>query len=630
MKRFVYSLLGATLLFAQSCANTNLTEPGGLATQVEQRFILNTKAQQIEASELNNIVAYVFSEDILVKIITNISMQESAVVLNVPINSQVYFLAELGVPPASISSVRVNKTDLATFLSLSTDVVKEDAAHSAPQFFTGHHNGASDVDKVEHEIVMTRSVARLDLDTSSDPLIKIQSVTAQNVPLASLIFAGQLTTQSNIATGIATKRFGPPASGLHEGFMYLFESSSPISLTLQGTYNDVPIVVNVSIASIKRNSAYTIKVNNIGTSISGAIHATPWQQGGTIEGSPDLNHTISIDVPNTTLDEGITIDKESNHITISEKGGDLGLALSAEYPVIISSIEGLNSLISVGEPSSQTVGNKLLTTIPIAANAQQKGQLPYQLKVNLKSPFTQNAYDYLIIDVEGNQSQIPTVSFGGHQIMAFNTTGSDLASQVYLPEGISVEDMYKNYWADCTGKMFQYGRSIGYYPHLQKVKQSLPSFRFWDHTNGAPCPPGFRMLNRAELTKLMPPSKDGVLLDGSVPINYYIDGKPAKMEIISPAKTITIGGVRNITPRYVRLTYLSDTLIFPMAGYQWTDGIGVGAARLMGSSFFIMAPNRDDSYTVVYGHDSMAFQNGHRNVQPRHLNNFNFVRCVKE
>lgn len=633
MRQLTYLFLVLTLLFVGSCTETPSTEPikpTDPTESVDHKFKFSTNSLGTESTNITNVNAYVFSAGTLVKIIVGLPITESTVTINVPVNTQIYFLAGIGTSPSSMSSLEENKTSVETFLSLCADPMKESEASTATQFLTGYYEGVNNTEKAVHDITMTRSVARLDLDTSSDPLIKINRIIVKNVPLSTLIFENNKTIDTKITTTTAETIFDTPISGKSEGFMYLYESSQSIPMTLYGTYNDVPIVVNITIPSLERNSAYTVKVNNTGTSVNGSITIKPWDQGGVIEGNPDLNTSVSIDMLHTSADNGIAIDNQANHIRISENGGMINLALTAETPLAITSIEGNNPLISVGSPVSETVENKFITRISISASAQEKGSLPYQVKIALKSPLTQNPYDYVTIDVDGNQNQIPTVTFAGYEIMAFNTTGSQLSDQVYIPEGSSVIDMYNKNWTECTGKMFQFGRPLGYYPHENKKPTTIPEFMEWSETNGAPCPAGFRMLTNAELKKIMPPSKDPMAINGTEFIDYYIGSKVAKMEIIVPSVSVSMGNIRNIIPRYVRLTCEGETLIFPMAGYKWTDGNGAGAATLIGSSFFMMGSTRDKDYTTVCGHDSGRFQNGHSNKQPRNLNNYNFVRCVKK
>lgn len=610
----------AILFLAQSCSKT---DSNGVSKPSEHKFLLSTKLSQMPAQELTNINAYVFSDGILVKIFQDLLMTESTITIDLTTNTQVYFLAGLSTIPASLNSLQVNKTSKEAFLALTCDPLSEALLTSSTIFYTGYYDGAKSEAKPVYDIEMTRSVSRLDLDASSDPLIKITDITATGVPVSSVIFG----SHAQVSTTTIEKRFETPVSGKLEGFMHLFESASPIGLTLNGTYNDIPIKVNVEISSVKRNTAYTVKVSNIGGSVTGSITTKEWEQGDVVDGKPDVNTTISIDKAQTTVTAGITIDDKTNHIVVSELGGELTIALSAQSTLQITSVDGANPLITVGEPSQpEAVGDKLITKIPIVISAQQKGRLPYQVRINIKSSLTQNAYDYLTIDVDGNIDQIPTVPFAGYEIMAFNTTGQGLDDQVYLTEGSSVEDMYNNRWEDCSGRMFQFGRLPGYYPYQSMPSKPMPTFMEWNQSNGAPCPDGFRMLTRTELHKIMPPNTAGIPLDGSVGIDYLIDGKVARMDLISPNKTVTMGGVRNITPRYIRLTCEGNMLIIPMAGYKWiSSGI-----QNIGGSFFLMAANRDGGETRVYGYAVNIIQNEHNNVQPRHLDNHNFVRCVKK
>lgn len=606
----------------QSCTQNDSTIP---TVSIEQRFRLS-KELATEAPELTHINAYVFSAGVLINRIENLPITESTITVEAPANAQIYFLAGFSTWPASLTSLEVNKTSIETFLSLRSDLVTEAQAGSATLFFTGYYQGSDGADASVHEILMTRSVARIDLDTTSDPLIKINRIVANNVLLSSLLFRDKTSATNDMATGTAEKLFDTPVSGTHEACMYLFESPSPISLTLYGTYQEKSISVSVTIPLVNRNHIYTVRVNNTGAQINGSISTTPWEQEDVIESKPDLNQRVSIDTERTIVSEGMTIDKETNHILVSEKGGNLALVLAAETALEIVSIEGDHPLLTIDNPTVATAGNKLVTTIPIAVTEQEKGRIPYQVRINLKSPLTQNSYDFITIDVEGNRDQIPTVSFGGLEVMAFNTTGAKLSEQYYLPEGTSILDAYTNHWAECTGRMFQFGRTPGYYPHERTPSQPPPSFTVWDESNGAPCPEGFRMPTSAEMYKIFPQSKSNIPINGSVSIPYILNKKLAELKIIVPDKKISMGEFTNITPRYVRLVCEQDTLFFPMAGYNNAYPI----SNHIGEWFFMMASNRDAEYTRAYGYAAPIWKNQHNDIQQRMLKNFNFVRCVKK
>lgn len=609
-----------------SCAESESlkesTEP------IEQQFRLSIKSFGIETSELTNVNAYLFLEGTLVSISTNLPLVESTATLNAPLNTQIYFLAGLSTLPTSLNSLEIDKTSQSTFLSLCANSLTEAQAGSGTLFYTGYYEGSKSADKTAHEIKMIRSVARLDLDTSSDPLIKINSIIVKNVPLSSVLFTGGSAVANNITLGTVEKKFDTPASGQIEGIMYLFESSSPLSFILHGTYGGEPIKVDVSVPSVQRNTAYTLEIKNIGSTVSGSISIKPWEVGGVVEGKPDLNQNVSIDLSQTVADAGMTIDDKTNHINISENGGSLTLALSAGTALDIASVEGLNPLITIGEPVSVPVGDKLITTIPISTAVQERGRLPYQVKISLKSPLMQNPYDYVIIDVEGNRDQIPTVMFDGLEIMAFNSAGAKLSDQFYLPEGVSILDAYTKYWAECTGRMFQFGRTPGYYPNEKMIRQDVSTtFEVWNEENGAPCPDGFRMATGAELHRLFPQNQSGIPINGTVSIPYHLGDKIAKWELIVP-NAITAWN-KKITPRYVRLTCEQDTLYFPMAGYV-NNGTSAG---FVGERFFVIASDRlkdANSNTKAYGYAEPVWKNEHSDSQQRMLNNFNFVRCIKK
>lgn len=279
MKQIAYFSLMLTLLFVHSCSNDSqdtTREP------MEHKFQLRTEMSGIE---LTNINAYLFSKGTLVGILSDLPIIESVVKVKLDVNTQVYFLAGFDVLPNSLTSLEVNKTSINTFLSLCSNPLEETAFSAATRFFTGHSKGSLNADANRHEITMTYSLAHLNLDTSSDPLIKIDRIVANNIPLSSLLFESQAnaSTENNGTSGTVVKAFETPISGIHKGVIYLYESSSPIPMTIYGTYKQEPITVTISIASIKRNSNYTVKIRRNGASINGSIDLEPWGDGGIIE-----------------------------------------------------------------------------------------------------------------------------------------------------------------------------------------------------------------------------------------------------------------------------------------------------------------------------------------------------------
>ena len=108
------------------------------------------------------------------------------------------------------------------------------------------------------------------------------------------------------------KKFDPAFSGEQQGIFRIFESTRPVHIILRGTYDEIPIRLEMQLPSIERNKIYELSVLNVGATVEGIFEIKPWEEGETIIGKPDTEHRILLNASQSKIPEGVTVDYENN------------------------------------------------------------------------------------------------------------------------------------------------------------------------------------------------------------------------------------------------------------------------------------------------------------------------------
>lgn len=240
-------------LLSCSCVKdlSNITE----ATS-KSIFVLEPTGVENKDIILNNINCYIFKDNTFYKSLHNITNKNNnCIEISVPKAAKLYFLTNIE-EPNSLASLEEGKTDLASFLSMRNDETIN-AMWKVSEFYSGMITIDPSLES-NNIIQLSTGVSQIDIE-SSDELIKIDSVEMSEVPSTSLLFKG-MEQDSSVNKQSFLHNFEPSVSGLVSNVFRSYESNTPVTITIKGTYNQTPIVINKSIDKLERNQTYTLKI----------------------------------------------------------------------------------------------------------------------------------------------------------------------------------------------------------------------------------------------------------------------------------------------------------------------------------------------------------------------------------
>ena len=523
--------------------------------QTDLEFDFAVSASDDTDNILANITAYLFDSDGRMYDTCTLTPQNNNVSMSAKRNSEAFFISGAILNAAD----GISKQD---FLKLS---IGSDAEHNntAPEFLSASTRFGNDAATSATDVVFRHRTARIDLDTSSDAGITVSQIVLQDVPKAAFPFTENHAQA--LPTTSYTKQFAKPASGIVTDLFRVYESATPVEVSILGFYNDSPISISLTIPSLAANKVYTLALRNAGAAIEGRFRVSPWQDGDTITGTPDAGQRIVLDKSRCEIPSGVSVDFDGGIIQVPASGAQMTLAFAADSYIDISQIEGLSPNITTGDPQFSRENNSFISRYAIGIAPQGNGRLGYEVVLHLKNRLLAGSYDYVVIRVAPSDRQIQTVSMAGSVWMSFNARSSDLEDQIYPLDGCSVEDMYRSNWLECIGGLFQFGRKYMYVPwqgynpsnDLGGQKQDVP----WHNDTHMPCPEGYRVPSPAELEALLP---SGTIIPG---IYKTIYGETITASLLSGDPISTPTNVSG-TPYYVKLSSGSNYLIIPLAGWK--------------------------------------------------------------
>lgn len=454
---------------------------------------------------------------------------------------------------------------------------------SAPSFFSSVTSMVTDEDIINIELY--RGVARLDID-NEDPELKIEKVSIAGAASSSHIFQtdGRMC-ETTSATYSRTYETG--IEGIEERAFVLFETSSPISVTISGRRNGEAVEIVSETPAIVRNTIYTVCIDNEGSHNhkertfsdsdgnsdeedlpKASIRVRTWEDGDAENGSIDLEES-AIDIRRSYIPEGVSVNTSDNTVTVPADGvSGMKLAFVTHAPLKLGSVLSETESVSVTPITPSATEEGYISEFIINVEKQPKCAKRYHATLF----FNGSSNFFIHIRVEPSPYQIPTVHIGGHDWMCFNAVSQDPEEQIYLTEGMTVEKMYHNHFADCIGNQFQYGRPNPFSPwraydpnKFADQARDVP----WVTKSMMPLPQGFHVPSIEEWRDLIP---DGTI----VPASYRT---PSGDSI--HATIITIKGTLDDTPsaatnaqNYLKHGVLFESvstgarLFLPMAGIK--------------------------------------------------------------
>ena len=249
---------------------------------------LPTDGSAGESTEtIADVNSYAVNNNFFIKSFKDIILNENGdFTIDVPQNTQLYFTSNI-VEPTSLANLAVETTPLANLLAVTTNTDMEHTANGAPNFFSGSYIPTTNpVAEAERKsIAMMRSTARLDFDMSADEKILVTKIVIANASKITSVFK-QVTTFESTDKVTYTKAYDPALKGKQLDQFRLYESTTPVTVTISATYYGVPMQTTVNIPTVERNKAYNILIKSTGTTIEGTFVILPWEIGDNIEALP--------------------------------------------------------------------------------------------------------------------------------------------------------------------------------------------------------------------------------------------------------------------------------------------------------------------------------------------------------
>lgn len=399
-----------------------------------------------------------------------------------------------------VAGAALNSVSSASTLEdfVACKVSSPEGAQSAPMFFAGVGQLNDAADGMEIELV--RGVARIDI-ACSDPSIEIREIVVENAPAVSSVIPSESVGEQSSTVSYSYKP-NEGFDGLIEQAFLLFESAAPVNVRVKGKYDGDPMNLLTRIPAVERNKKYTISVSG-GSDLLSSVSMADWQEGAMVEGIPDPGET-AIDMSASVIPDGVKIDRTTNSITFPYTGvKDMKLVFVTREPLVIGRRLGDAEKISITALNPRPQGDRYVSEFLINVPAQPKCAARYDATLMMSG-----STDFFIdMEVVPSPYQIPTVFIGGHEWMCFNAISNDMDEQLYLSDGMTVDEMYNDHFVDCLGNFFQYGKENPFSPwtsnnpnQFADQTRDIP----WQTPGRMPLPEGYHVASFAEWKDLVP------------------------------------------------------------------------------------------------------------------------------
>ena len=369
-------------------------------------------------------------------------------------------------------------------------------------------------------IELHRGVARLDID-NEDSELKIERVSISGAASHSQIF-----TTDGYSNGTASANYSRTyesgIDGIEESAFVLFETRSPITVTISGRRNGEAVEIVSETPAITRNTIYTVLIDkDISSNAKGrtlsygdengfdegfpaaSIRVRNWVEGNKENASIDLEES-AIDFKRSSIPLGVRVNPGDNTVTVPAYGiSGMKIAFTTATPLRLGSVLSDTEGVSITPLAPTAIEGGYISEFRVDVAQQPKGAKRYQTTVF----FNGSSSFFINIEVEPSPFQIPTVHIGGHDWMCFNAVSQDPEEQIYLPNEMKAKDMYLERFVDCIGNLFQYGRPNPFSPWkaydpniFADQKRDVP----WETKSMMPLPKGYHVASAAEWEDLIP------------------------------------------------------------------------------------------------------------------------------
>ena len=367
MKILRYIYLPVFLIALCACTADDFRDSTTVAEPLSVRFSMpNQQNSGGLSSEIDNISAFRFEDNILKEVISNISINEEGVAdINMAsTRGNLYFLANAA-RIIEDNNFQVDNTSEEDFLSIKSDM--EGMNHRGITM-TGKADLTGNDDK-NFTVAIRHSVARIDLESYSVDA-NVHSVRIKNVASQGYVFEQEGKVEDIFDKEDVFKDFADtPFSNKKETIDYLPEQYGKrfqveVLITVNGAWKRL----RAELPEILRNKVYTLKIYGSGADFAISVDTGDWEYGTGSE-TEDVYKGI-VDIDNSILSDAVYINKNRDSVFVESWDNSFTLAILSE--------EGADCRIdgNVDKVDMEFISSRSLVTNSRKLNVRSKLKMP--------------------------------------------------------------------------------------------------------------------------------------------------------------------------------------------------------------------------------------------------------------
>ena len=367
MKILRYIYLPVFLIALCACTADDFRDSTTVAEPLSVRFSMpNQQNSGGLSSEIDNISAFRFEDNILKEVISNISINEEGVAdINMAsTRGNLYFLANAA-RIIEDNNFQVDNTSEEDFLSIKSDM--EGMNHRGITM-TGKADLTGNDDN-NLTVAIRHSVARIDLESYSVDA-NVHSVRIKNVASQGYVFEQEGKVEDIFDKEDVFKDFADtPFSNKKETIDYLPEQYGKrfqveVLITVNGAWKRL----RAELPEILRNKVYTLKIYGSGADFAISVDTGDWEYGTGSE-TEDVYKGI-VDIDNSILSDAIYVNKNRDSVFVESWDNSFTLAILSE--------EGADCRIdgNVDKVDMEFISSRSLVTNSRKLNVRSKLKMP--------------------------------------------------------------------------------------------------------------------------------------------------------------------------------------------------------------------------------------------------------------
>lgn len=367
MKILRYIYLPVFLIALCACTADDFRDSTTVAEPLSVRFSMpNQQNSGGLSSEIDNISAFRFEDNILKEVISNISINEEGVAdINMAsTRGNLYFLANAA-RIIEDNNFQVDNTSEEDFLSIKSDM--EGMNHRGITM-TGKADLTGNDDN-NLTVAIRHSVARIDLESYSVDA-NVHSVRIKNVASQGYVFEQEGKVEDIFDKEDVFKDFGDTSfSNKKETIDYLPEQYDKrfqveVLITVNGAWKRL----RAELPEILRNKVYTLKIYGSGADFAISVDTGDWEYGTGSE-TEDVYKGI-VDIDNSILSDAVYVNKNRDSVFVESWDNSFTLAILSE--------EGADCRIdgNVDKVDMEFISSRSLVTNSRKLNVRSKLKMP--------------------------------------------------------------------------------------------------------------------------------------------------------------------------------------------------------------------------------------------------------------